>query len=310
MSDLSLVGHVGDGDKAEDYLGPQAGFFGRLRVMRNFLFRVGFQSLPFYDDEGARGELMEAGFSIMNELLTQSGFHYHHRLDAKSSEGGLSYIFDHPTRHFQVRVDNEAFEIKRAASSMRHFVDWYLAMMGGATRVYSSFQKELQEITGYRINPTSTRFVFEFWLTGFRRAGEQTARRNVEVLQSLLPEFPAPDGTSKSLTDQDFFRVDLQVSRQIVVAGKRRNGWYSLEAPFDDDGRDLAVTLELRGTSQPELNGGAVGEVKGFDDDALNDHAIALKEFLRDHAANEFLATVLKDWEFEAVMGSGVGEGT
>ena len=123
----------------------------------------------------------------------------------------------------------------------------------------------------------------------------------MDVLGALIPRLPDPTGELRELKDQQFFRVDLSVSRrESFSGGVERNAWYIIEAPFNNVGKFIVLTAQFRNSSMEKFkDGGGIAGTSGFDPDFGRDYSIAILEFLRDRALEQFMYQLLTNWHFD-----------
>ena len=119
-------------------------------------------------------------------------------------------------------------------------------------------------------------------------------------MKTLLGKFPATsEEDNRGTTWNDFYRIDLKVSKREYLRSRLRNCWYTLEAPFNLGGRYIEANFELRSADLEETDErGEVSHTVGFDPEAIDEHVTALEDFLRDKAVERFLAEVLRGWQF------------
>ena len=276
----------------------------RINNINQFEFRVDYQKTSALHDRTRRQKLVSVGYGILNAVLKETNMHFRHSLEGSEddSDDTVRFVFRHDRNHFQVRIASDGLSIDRTSSSWANFYNWYETLMPMASRIEGSFRKEIQDSSDCTITPVQSHYTFTFILADFRRGADDAAQRNLAVLAEILPVLPDQKGNKQKILDQSFHRVNLHVSKREVFAGKVRNAWYIIEAPFNEAGRVLHCRFELRGTSFEERDGEKIKSISRFDEDSLDDYSIALNEFLKLNAIERFLGGLLGDtWKFEAV---------
>ncbi len=290
---------TGRGDEEQLFL-RDTKLMQRLTNINEFQFRVDYQATAAVSDESVRRQLMSAGYGHINAVLKERNMHHWHELKAEedATQAQVSFTYTHDRHHFQIVIDPDSLRIRREASSWSNFYNWYVAFMPMASRLESTLRKEIQSFSKTTLTPVQTRYIFGFILTNFRKGGDDTARRNLGLMAEIIPQLPDSTGANKPLDEQEFHRVDLNVSRREVLAGKIRLGVYNLRSPFNELGSAMWCGFELRGSSFEEVSGSVVR----FDEDSLDDHSLALTEFLRDTAVERYLGGVVgANWRFDVV---------
>jgi hypothetical protein len=291
----------------------------RITDIHRFIFTVFYQKGGAIADPAAREALLTDGYEVLNDLFEQSGIHYLHSLEAKTSTpsadvGGdnseplIEFQFSHDTQHCRFQFFADRFTIARGSSSFADFYAWYSIVMPEAVRIEMTFRQIVQRSTHRTLRPVQSNYEFQFYFSNFKipeqirkLRGLPSGResRNMDVLEGIIRELPGPDKVMR-LTEQQFYRIDLHISKQEQFAGGvTRNTWYFLEAPFNEGGRLIYFRAQLRNVSEQILKGGEVLGASGFDPDFGGDYRIAMVEFLRGQAMEAFMAQLLRDWEFE-----------
>ena len=122
-----------------------------------------------------------------------------HRLDLISlepTEKSIVVTYADDIYHFQVSIDDEFFEVRRASGPTQDFVQFYQRMPLLFVELYNAlialFKTELQ----ISLSAVLCQFKFSLHLWDFRRggAGKQKALPNYELLRMVLP-FSQPDAS-------------------------------------------------------------------------------------------------------------------
>lgn len=286
-----------------------------VKEIAGFEFAVQYQDNGALRVPGVLDTVVAEGLAAINQVLLDSGIHYQQHLKA-NVEGadpanphlappGCQFTLDHDVSHFGIAVTGERFSIIRGPSSFRDFYDWYTAIMPHAARIERTLRRAIEKSAERRWDPVQTNHQFELNFCDFQSRSispQHNRTRNVEVLSTLIPFLP--EGTSlQPLSEQLFYRLDLTLSRLEEFGEtqtKRRNAWYYLEAPFNEDGRFLVFRAQLRNTAIELLQKGAPDRAPTlpFDGNFSDDYRLALEDFLRDRALEGFAARLLGNWDF------------
>jgi hypothetical protein len=308
----------------EEFVGP-TGVLSRVKDINRFAFTVNYQKNGAINQPVAQDALISDGYAALNDLLETSGLHNLHMLESKirasdrlssglsDNEGPvIEFAFGHDIQHCRFQFYDSSFVILRNSSSFADFYSWYCIIMPEALRLEMTFREIIARATGRTLRPVQSIYDFRFYFSDFkipdelrrlRRLQPDRQSRNMDVLESIIREFPGPDKVVR-LSDQDFYRIDLTVSRrEMFEGGITRNTWYFLEAPFNEGGRFIELTAQLRNTSAEILKDGEVLGVSSFDPDFGHDYHIALIEFLRERVMERVMGQLLGNWEFETARG-------
>lgn len=274
-------------------------------------FAVEYQKNNALGSQDAIRALMHDGYDVLNDLLESSGIHYLHVLEAKStpSENSASgsgspnveFLFQHDRMHCSFQLRGDRFEIRRSRSSFSDFYEWYSVVMPEAARIESTFRQIVQRASGHTLRPVQSKFEFVFHFSNFRKLLEVEGEspRNMDVLETIIQNIPGSGRTMTRPSEQDLYRLDLMISKRTVFSGRTRNTWLGLEAPFNEGGRFIVFTAQLRNTAAEVLSGNEILKTEGFDLDFGSDYEVALMGFLRDEALESFAFQLLRNWKFE-----------
>jgi hypothetical protein len=209
---------------------------------------------------------------------------------------------------FRLDIYDDRLKIHRDSSSFVDFYEWYRRFMPEAQSLVSTVKRAIERKSERELSFVQTQFEFKINFSDFISTGRNPANRqtrNVDVLQTIIPAIPDSRGFTE-LSRQNFYRLDVNFSRleEFNVAGisKSRNCWYILEAPFNEKGRFILLTAQLRNSSFDRLNesnerGGTVRSP--FDDDFAGDYFIALDSFLKGSALETYMGRLLATWDFK-----------
>jgi hypothetical protein len=286
----------------------------RIEQIHRFKFTVTYQQTGAIETKAAKDAILSEGYAVINDLLETTRLHSLHHLSARasrsidnpavnnadSSDPLIEFVFGHDTHHCRFQFFQDRFSIERQSSSFKEFYDWYGQVMPAALRIEMTLRQIIQTATGKSLRPVQSAYDFVFDFCQFRKprnAPNQEEYRNMDVLARIIPQFP--DGKEmRSLPGQQFYRLDLAVSKQEDFGGLSRNVWYYVEAPFNRNGRFIVFTAQLRNSSTEILEEGKVVGTRPFDADFGSDYSLALLDFLRDSALEGFASELLKDWDF------------
>lgn len=290
----------------EDYVASTA-ILRRVEDLHRFTFTVQYQQNGALTNEVARQELMSGGPAVLNDLLETTGVHYLHELSVNSggseSEPGdntphLEFAYTHDTMHCSFQFFNDRFVIARSSSTFSDFYRWYCTVMPEARRVESTMRQIIERASGRSLRPVASWYEFSVDFSRFRHlSNDAEESRNMDVLQEIIPNLPF-GGSMVPLTDQQFYRLDLTLSKGETFGDLLRNVWYTLSAPFNRNGRFIVFTAQLRNASIERLDGSEPGMV-AFDEDYGSDYRMAIVEFFRDRALEGFMWQLLRSWNFE-----------
>lgn len=309
-----------------DKLPPFDEFVANTAITRNisdihrFTYTLGYQKTGAISAPEAVNALVSEGYNVINDLLLTSGIHYLQQLEAKvssdsstpsdlnrdSSQPIIEFKFGHDTKHCSFQFTEDKFKIVRRSSSFEDFYGWYANFMPEAARVEMTLRSIIERASGRQLRPVQSIHDFVIDFSNFRKPSQvadrsgKTPPRNMNVLQGIIPQLPGSEQNMKALTEHDFYRLDLTLSkREVFPDAKSRNLWYVIEAPFNEKGRFIVFTAQFRNTAAEIIEDGDVVDVVGFDPEISGDYRLALVDFLRDRALEGFAKQLLKDWEFD-----------
>lgn len=291
---------------------------GRIDEINAFSFIVSYQKSGALTHEAVVDQVLAALLRNLSDVLVTSGIHYLHAVKATSqhpaqvgarldeSKVMVAVSLEHSVYHFAVRVFDDRFVITREPSSLRDFYEWYRLFMPNATQLEATVRQSVARVHGQPLEITQTLCEFKFIFSDFRKLHrrEQRQPRNVDVLSAIIPTVPNPSGPTE-LSKQDFARLDLTLSRleqfESGSGAKWRNCWYLLEAPSNERSRFIVFTAQLRNAaseSSGESTRSGHSPVIPFDLDFSDEHAMAIVDFLKARALDDFMGTLLEDWSF------------
>jgi hypothetical protein len=291
----------------------------RIDHIHRFSFTVSYQKSGAIATPAAQDALISEGYAVLNDLLETSGVHYLHVLSGEASrsksesnddrsEPLLTFTFGHDTKNCQFKFFEDRFRIERGPSSFPEFYDWYRIVMPEALRIEMTLRQIIQRATMRPLRPVMSVHDFVFDFCRFRKPpgvqelegedGEEQYTRNMEVLEAIIPRLP-DNREMTALTRQQFYRLDLTLSKRETFGDINRNAWYFIEAPFNQNGRFIVFTAQLRNAASEILEDGKVVETFPFDPDFGEDYRLALLDFLRDKALEGFVSQLLGGWRFE-----------
>jgi hypothetical protein len=287
----------------------------RIKNIHGFVFRVEYQKNLALSAPEVTKVIASEGYAVLNDLFESSGIHYLHSLVAMTSEKSgsetssndplVEFRFSHDRFQcrFQLREDN--FSIIRDSSDFSDFYTWYSVVMPEALRIETTLRQIIQRTTGGLLRPVQSQFEYAFNFSDFRDPlndpDASFKPRNMDVLEEIIPQLPGPHRTMTRPADQQLYRLDLTLSKREILNGKARNTWISVEAPFNEGGRFIVVTAQLRNTSAEVLERNEIVATAGFDPNFGDDYRIALIDFLRNDALESFVWQLLRKWEFGTV---------
>ncbi|WP_328756597.1 hypothetical protein [Streptomyces sp. NBC_00271] len=285
----------------------KTGVVERVKELNKFSFLVEYQKNSAISD--ARDILARQGYAVLNDLLESSGIHYLHELevqlpDSTNGKDGilLGFRFSHDRHHCKFQIRDNRFEILRSSCSFSDFYSWYAVVMPEALRIEMTLRQIVQTATKSILTPVRSQYEFVFNFSNFRRRIEDPSEtrppRNMDVLKSFIPHIPV-GRTITDLAEQDLYRLDLTISRRETFGDKARNTWVVVEAPFNENGRFIVLTAQLRNIAAEVLEEGSVAHTTGFDADYGSDYRIALLDFLRDRVLEGFAWRLFNAWDFD-----------
>ncbi len=291
----------------------------QIADLHRFQYTIGYIPNGAFALDAAANRAFAAGTDAIREVLLESGLHSLHQLQVDcpaKSEGSaprdkprFCWRMQDDVYHFQVHVTEEGFFITRTSSSLADFYDWYCRFMPHASRIEATIRRATEAAAERAIHSTKVVVRFEFCFTDFKHANDEPDaehRRNVEVLQDLIPALPNEHGERTPLSSQNFMRLDLKQSRveTFCVSGQERlrNSWYILEAPSNDRGRYISFVAELQNASIEAPRSIAAHPVErgAFDDDTRDEYRTAIIDFLRDRAFEGVVVDLFKNWQFRS----------
>jgi hypothetical protein len=176
--------------------------------------------------------------------------------------------------------------------------------MPHAARVERVIRRLIEKQASTPLEPVQSFYEFTLNFGDFETRANvagSARRRNVDVLKAIIPSLPDDKGEMREISDQDFYRINLTLSRlERFSGGKTRNAWYFIEAPSNENGRYLVLRAQLRNASTelPGTDYDRIADVSAFDPDFGDDYHLALNEFLRDRALESFARRFLESWNF------------
>lgn len=263
---------------------------------------------------GARANLIDSVVAVLEKTQVRSA----HRLkivngkelEDPSTEAAVGGVqLDDDRFGFSILLGEDKFVLTREPSSFRDFYMWYRTILPEVAEVELSNRRHFERVTKRNFKPVQAGYNFRAIFSDFRTRAHSRSRellRNVDVLESLIPSLPATDGNVE-LSKQDFYRLDLTVSRlDSLTSGagepKSRNCWYKLEAPFNENGRFMILSAMMFNSSQESIKKTAASysdpDISAMDDDLAGDVELALVQFFREKALEEFMGRVLQHWDF------------
>lgn len=301
----------------------------RLDEIGSFQYQVRYQPTSALTDPAHADSILGVCVDATVDVLKKSGIQNLQHLKAKiqsrdepsarlSDERALFTITQSEGRfHFQIDVFDDRIRISRSGSAFSDFYAWYRLFMPESSTIEAALRRHIESVSRRTLEIIETTYSFAFTFADFQSRGVKAGgratpsrSRNVEVLSKVVSNIPETGGT-RSLTELDFYRVDLTLSRLETFttdSGERaRNCWYILEAPFNETGRFLVFNAQLRNSSLESL--ALEGDDSGspvmmpFDDDFADDYRLALVDFLRDRALETFMAGLLQLWDFSTERG-------
>lgn len=286
--------------------------------MHKFQYTIGYIPNGAIGLDAAANSAFAAGTDAIREVLLESGIHSLHQLQVDCPAKSEAPPRDKPrfcwrmqddVYNFQVHVSEEGFFITKNDCSLRNFYDWYCRFMPHASRIEATIRRAAEAAAERAIHSTRVVVRFEFCFTDFRHANDDDGaerRRNVEVLQDLIPALPNEHGERAPLSSQSFMRLDIKQSRVesfwISDQQRPRNYWYILEAPSNDRGRYISFAAEIQNMSIERPHSMALAPVgrTAFEDDTRDEYRIGILDFLRDRALEGFVADLFKNWQFRS----------
>lgn len=271
-------------------------------------------------DPGKTDILLASCLESLGRVLPATGIHNLHSLKATpqrtagdhsrldTSKPIVTISMPESPDQFTLNVYDDRLTITRGSSSFADFYEWYRKFMPEAQTIEATIRRTIERSTSKQVNAVLTQHEFKMYFSDFmsiRRDQRTREARNVNVLENIIPYVPDVQG-SIELSKQDFFRLDLTLSRleEFCIKGskKRRNCWYMLEAPFNERGRFLVLTAQMRNMSfhlLTESSDGGWPPMAPFDSDFGDDYFIALESFFKGRALEIFMNKLLGDWEFQ-----------
>lgn len=312
--DIATATHQQPLPSFEDYV-KATNIVKRIANIHRFTFSVGYQKNSALSAPEATAVLASEGYAVLNDLFESSGIHYLHSLEARtaaksasetsSNEPLTEFRFDHDRHQCRFQFYENRFNIVRDSSNFSDFYAWYSVVMPEALRIEMTLRQIIQRATGRVLRAVQSQYEYVFNFSDFKDPlndpDTSFKPRNMDVLEEIIPQLPGPRRTMTRPADQQLYRLDLTLSKREVLGGKARNTWITVEAPFNEGGRFIVVTAQLRNTSAEILEGNKIISTAGFDPDFGADYRIALIDFLRDEALESFVWQLLRKWEFGTV---------
>lgn len=290
----------------------------RVSEFNSFQYEVQYPPKScLVNDENKLGVLSNIVDSVVG-VLEKTGVQTAHRLqiiDENKTEPGsqgpdiVGLQLEDDRFGFKIRLRENSFSVSRDPSGFENFYQWYRAIMPEISELELASRRHIERVTRRQIKPAQAQYHFRVLFSDFRsRANDRSGElmRNVDVLESLIPSLPAKDGNVE-LSKQEFFRLDLTMSRLDSLVTSEgdvasRNCWYKLEAPFNENGRFIVLTANMRNSSQESIKKSAPDsgelDVEPMDDNLAGDVDLAINQFFRDKALEEFMGRVLLHWDF------------
>ncbi|WP_338702110.1 hypothetical protein V2W30_32590 [Streptomyces sp. Q6] len=259
--------------------------------------------------------LVAVGYRVLNDFLELRGIHYLDVLEARTQVDGdnpnsishVEFTFGHDLHHCAFIIGTDRFEIHRRPSSFADFYSWYLLFMAEAERIEATFRRTMENVANRPLRPARSQHTFVFYFSDFVRydgGGGKPKIRNTEVLKEIVPNIPDSSGRMASPTALDLYRLDLTISKRekfkdpLRGTEKPRNTWITIEAPFNENGRFIVFTAQLRNTAAENLSESTIHGTFGFDSDSSSDYRIALVDFLRDGVLDGFVKEMFRTCRF------------
>lgn len=288
----------------------------QVTAINRFEFTIFYQNAQLLATRRIADLVASEGLQAVNDALTTSvifqlhnlktevqGFKKRNRIDRDRAI--VRYTFDHDRFQCTFSLFDDRFTIVRQDSEFDNFYEWYRRIMPQAVPIESTIRRVIEKEANQSLEVVQSQFDFRVNFGDFETRASvigSPRRRNVDVLKALIPSLPDAQGDMREISDQNFYRLDLTLSRlEKFLNGKTRNAWYYLEAPFNENGRYLVLQAQLRNSST-ELPGTDIrrpADVLEFDRDFGDDYRTAINEFLRDRALEGFARKLLEAWDFK-----------
>jgi hypothetical protein len=306
-----------------DYIADTA-VAARVGELNRFSYTIRFQQAGL-TDPAMTDDILSACLASLARILPAAEIHNLHLLKATVQQPEwkqsrlderraiVTVSLKERRNGFSLTVYDDRITIARDSSSFEDFYRWYCDFMPQAGHADATIRRAIERRLNTQLILVETQYEFKFDFSDFTRTGQSlpgtgqslpVRRRNVDVLEYLVPAVPTDAGRVE-LSKQDFYRLDISFSRldEFIVDGRSRlrNCWYSLEAPFNENGRFIVFTAQLRNTSNESLSDtGADGRnlMIPFDADFADDYQLALVGFLRDRALEGFMGRLFETWDF------------
>lgn len=287
----------------------------QVTAINRFEFTIFYQNAQLLATQRIADVVASEGLQAVNEALRTSGIFKLHSLKTEvqafkkrnridSDEAIVRYTFEHDRFGCSFSLFSDRFVIVRQDSEFDNFYEWYRRIMPQAVPIESTIRRVIEKEASQSLEVVQSQFDFRVYFGDFETRASvmgSPRRRNVDVLKALIPSLPDTQGTMREINDQNFYRLDLTLSRLEKFSNdKTRNAWYYLEAPFNENGRYLVLRAQLRNAST-ELPGTDIkrpADVLEFDHNFGDDYLTAINEFLRDRALEGFARKLLESWDF------------
>lgn len=290
----------------------------QVSEINTFSFTVFYQNNGALTHQDVADAVLAAALRSVSDALINTGINYLHAVDATSqrattvgsrldgSKSIVSISLPHSVFHFGLRIFDDRLVVSRESSSFRDFYEWYRLFMPNASQLEATVRQAVARKSGQPTAVTQTQFDFKLLFSDFRKENwlEDRPPRNVDVLSEILPKVPNQSGLTE-LAQQEFMRLDLTLARlerfKAAAEEKWRSCWYQLEAPSNERSRFIVFTSQLRNVATEKIGDGAIDAERPtipFDPDFSEDYYLAIVDFLKVRALENFMGRMLENWKF------------
>lgn len=291
-----------------------------VHAIRRFNYSVRYHPNGSLAKPSLSEKLLDSCLECIEQSLVNSGIHSLHELKATVQRVSptnetldidkpiISIVLPDSRTGFSVNIYDDRMSFIRDASSFADFYEWYIKFMPQSSFIEETTRRTVDATTDLKLRVVETQYEFQVIFSDFtstKKSDQARNHRNVDVLEQLVPLVPGPNGKTP-LPNADFFRIDLTLSRLEHFADtlhpRYRNCWYILEAPFNELGRFLVLRAQMRNVSHElptQAEDASYPITQPFDEDFTTDYVIALQDFFRDRALEQFMGTLLDTWTFE-----------
>ena len=304
-----------------------------------FAHTVGIAGLYSHSlGEGGLAALADGSYRIVFDALDAARFYAQSNLTSEVVGSVVRLSYSDPELGFEIEIDpSSRISLTRQGSSLRRFHDWYRSFALGfhgsvltpvldLLRRLGQLSSQLPDSPGHQIAITRVDFKFTLILHDVHFPSSPTnssAPPNLTAMQRLIHVVPAANGSfigSEQLGTPishdgmaghvpDMGRVDYLVNRATTIADVDSSEdavtafeHYKVEAPSNNSWGTLWVNFGVSGHSSES----DTGDREHFDGGAFlrpATYSYVYREFFRDKALGQFLASLMEGGTFRVTTG-------